>query len=245
MTKNLLTDRLSEPLAGARAAKFNIHAGDGNLTIDRLINGEPVLVDGTLQYLENQELPTRHLIMSNGEASLTLKGGRGTRPWFRFPWAACNGATEWQIHLNPVVSSDITAHTDGGNVNLKLAGMSVTRVLAETGGGNVDVVLPECAANLNVAAGTGGGNITVTIGEGTTGSNIINAKSGAGNVVVRIPSGLAARIHAATGLGKVILDPQFSRTGDNMYQTSDFDSAVNRVELTANSGAGNVIINSN
>jgi hypothetical protein len=245
MTKNLLTEKLLEPHNGATAAKFDIHAGDGNLIIDCLTGGEPVLASGQLQYFEKQGLPKRSLVSSHDQVTLTLKGGRDLRPRFHFPWSACNGATEWQIHLNPTVASDITAHTDGGNVKLKLAGMTITRLLAETGGGNVEVVLPENAANLSAAARTGGGNITVEIGSGTAGSNIINAKSGAGNVVVRIPRGIAARIHAATGLGKVIMDPLFSKTGDNTYQSSDFESAVNKVELLANSGAGNVIVNSN
>jgi len=244
MTKNVLTDSFSEPLNGATTAKVDINAGDGNLTIDRLAGGEQVLASGTLQYFEKQGLPTRTLVFSNGQAALTLRGGGAGRPWFRFPWAACNGATEWQIHLNPAVSSDITAHSDGGNVKLNLAGLAVTCVSADTGGGNVDVVLPDNAADLSVTAKTGAGNVTVEIESGIIGSNIVSANSGAGDVVVRIPSGVAARIHATTGLGKVTVDPRFSKAADNRYQSSDFDSAVNRVEITANSGAGNVRVNS-
>ena len=243
MTKNVLADTLSEPLNGARTAKFYVHAGDGNLTIDRLTNGEPVLANGMLQYFENQGLPARTLIMSNSEATLTLKGGRAGQPRFRFPWAACNGATEWQIHLNPMVSSHITAHSNGGNLKLNLAGMVVTNVSADTGGGNIDVVLPENAANLKLTAKTGAGNVTVDLGCGTTGSNIIDAKSGAGNVEVHIPNGVAARIHASTGLGTAIMDPRFSAIDKNTYQSADFEDAANRVELTVNSGAGNVVVN--
>ena len=220
MTKNVLTYNLSEPLNGVTTAKVDIHAGDGNLMIDRLAGGEQVLASGTLQYLENQGLPTRTLNTSDGQATLTLKGSGAGQSWFRFPWAACNGATEWQIHLNPTVSSDITAHSDGGNVKLDLAGMAVTRVSADTGGGNMDVVLPEDAANLSVTA-----------------------KSGAGNVVVLVPSGIAARIHASTGLGKVIVDSRFNKIDGNTYQSSDFDSAANKVEITVHSGAGNVSVN--
>ena len=40
------------------------------------------------------------------------------------------------------------------------------------------------------------------------------------------------------------VDPQFGKTADNTYQSSDFDSAVNRIEIIANSGAGNVSVNS-
>jgi hypothetical protein len=220
MAKNVLTHNLSEPLNGATVAKVDIDNGDGNLAVDGLAGGEQLLASGTLQYLEKQGLPTRTLNTSNGQATLKLKASGGGQPWFRLPWQACNGATEWQIHLNPTVSSDITAHSGGGNVKLDLAGMAVTRVSADTGGGNMDVVLPEDAANLSVTA-----------------------RTGAGNVVVHVPSGVAARIHATTGLGKAIVDSRFSQTDKNTYQSPDFDSAANRVEITVHSGAGNVEVN--
>jgi hypothetical protein len=218
----VLIHNLSEPLNGATTAKVDINAGVGNLTIDRLAGGGQLLASGTLQYFEKQGVPTRTLDSGNGQATLTVKGGSKGQPWYRLPWAACNGATVWQIHLAPTVSSDITAHSDGGNVRLDLAGMLITRVSADTGGGNMDVVLPDNAADLSVTA-----------------------RSGAGNVVVTIPSGVAARIHATTGLGKMIVDPRFSKIDKDTYQSPDYDGAAHKAEITLSSGAGNVIVNAN
>lgn len=241
---NVLTDNISQPLDDATTAIIDIDAGTGNLIIDRLADGdEPVLASGTLQYIEGQDRPTQAVSLSNGQATLTLKGGDSESPRFRLPWAACNGATEWQIHLNPAVSSNIAAHSNGGNVKLDLAGMAVTRVSADTEGGNVDVVLPENAAGLNVLAKSGAGNVTVKVGNDTTGSNTVNANSGTGDVVVHIPSGMAARIHATTRLGKVIIDPRFGKISDDTYQSSDFDSAANKIDITLDSNAGNVSVN--
>ncbi len=110
------------------------------------------------------------------------------------PWAACNGATDWQIHLNPSVRFDITARSNGGNFKLDLAGMAVSRVAADTGGGNIEVVLPENAAGLNVKASTG-----------------------AGNVVVHMPSGMAAKVYATSGLGTVTVDFRFTKIDGNTY----------------------------
>jgi hypothetical protein len=241
--KNALTDNLSEPLNGVTTAIVDINAGLGNLIIDRLTGGEQALASGTLQYLENQGIPNRSVNTSNGQATLTLRAGETRQRGFRFPWTACMGETEWQVHLNSTVSTDITAHSDGGNVKLNLVGMTITRVSADTGGGNMDVVLPDKASDLNVKASTGGGNVTVDMGNGVTGSNTVNARSGAGNVVVRIPSGVAARIHASSGLGKVIVDPLFKKIDGKTYQSPDYDSAANKIEITANSGAGNVSVN--
>lgn len=245
MAKKILTHNLSEPLDGAKSAKFDINTGTGNLTIDRLTGGEGLLASGSLEYLEKQDPPAWMVDLRDGQPILTLKGSGGRQPGFRLPWAACNGETNWQIHLNPAVSSDITAHSGGGNVKLDLAGLPITRVSADSGGGNMEVVLPDQAANLSVMAKTGGGNVTVEIGNGTTASNTVIATSGAGNVVISVPSGIAARIHASTGLGKVIVDPRFSKIDGNTYQSPDFESSIDKVEITAKSGAGNVSVNTN
>jgi hypothetical protein len=242
MADNVLTDNLSEPLNGATAARVDIDAGTGHLTIDRLTGGEQVLAGGTLQYLEDQGLPTRSVSSDNGQATLTLRAGEVKRSWFRLPWSACGGEYEWQVHLNPRVSSDINAHSDGGNVKLNLAGMAVAHVMAETGGGNMDVTLPDNSANLSVAAKTGGGNVTVDMGRGITGSSTVEAGSGAGNVAVHLPGGIAARVHATSGWGKVVVDPRFSKIDEHTYQSPDYDSAADKVEITAQSGAGNVSV---
>jgi len=242
MTKTVLTHNLSEPLCGATTAKVYVDVADGNLTIDKLASGEPMLVSGTLQYLQKQGLPTRSVNVDNGQATLSLQARSTGRPWFHFPWSACNGATEWQIHLNPNVRSDVTVQSGGGNVKLNLAGMEITHVSADTGGGNMDVVLPDNAANLSVNAKTGAGTVNIEIGHGITGSNIISAQSGAGNVVVQVPGDIAARIYATTGWGKAIIDPRFNKT-DNTYQSPDFDHAVDKVEIIIQSGAGNVSVN--
>jgi predicted membrane protein len=94
-----------------------------------------------------------------------------------------------------------------------------------------------------VSAKTGGGNVSVEIGGGTTGSNTVTAKSGAGNVVVCVPSGLAAKIHASSGLGRVVVESCFSERDGHRYQSPDYDDALNKTEIMASSGAGNVTVN--
>ena len=61
-------------------------------------------------------------------------------------------------------------------------------------------------------------------------------------MTVHIPEGTAARINATSGLGKVILPERFVKVDKNLYQSPDYDSAKEKIEITASSGAGNVII---
>lgn len=245
MGKNVLTHNLSEPLTGATMAKVNIDVADGNLTIDRLADGDPLLASATLEYLEGQDLPSESMNTVNGQATLTLKARSTRRPWFHLPWSACSAATKWHIHLNPQMPSEITAHSGGGNIRMDLAGMAITCLSADTGGGNMEVVLPDHAANLNVIAKSGAGNVTVAVGHDTRGNNEIVAHSGAGDVMVGIPAGIAARIHATTGMGKTIVEPRFNSIDKDTYQSPDYEDCPNKVRIEVHSGAGNVSISAN
>lgn len=242
MANKLFTHHLSEPLCGATSAKIEINPGDGNLVIDGDGDDSQVLASGTLEYLEKQGLPIRSMDTSNGQAAFTVKANRPGQTWFHMPWSACNGATTWRVHLNPKVVSDLNAHTAGGNVKLDLASLTLTSLSANTGGGNVEVVLPGEADSLNVDAKSGGGNVSVAIGKHTTGKNVVSANSGAGNVTVSLPGSLAARIQASSGMGKLNIDPSFTKIDKTTYQSPNFETAPHKVEITAKSGAGNVTI---
>ncbi len=242
MADKVLRDSLSQPLQGATNAKVDINCGPGHLTVDRAADGS-MLASGTLEYLEKQGLPARTGGVSNGQATLTLRPGSTVKSGFRFPWQGCwGGAYQWQVNLNPTVPSDITAHSDGGNMKLNLGNMAVTHLTVDNGGGSVDVALPENTTDLRAAVRTGGGNLAVDLGRNVRGSNTVSATSGAGNVVVRIPAGVAARIHANSGAGKVIVESSFVRIDKNTFQSAGYDSAANKVEITAKSGAGNVSV---
>lgn len=218
-TDNVLTDLLSEPLNGVTAAKMDIDVGDGNLNIDWLTGGETLLAGGTLQYPEKAGQPARSMNSINNQATFWVKAGKGPQRWINFPWEECNGATSWDIHLNPSVLYDLTAHSNGGNLRLNLSGLILSHLSAATGGGNVEVDLPETSADLSVTA-----------------------KTGAGNVIIRVPEGTNARIHVSTGLGKTIVDPRYQKINETTYQTPGYEDAEKKVEITAETGAGNVSI---
>ena len=219
MAKNVLTHNMSEPLGSLTTADVNIDPGDGNLSVDGFTRDEQELASGTLQYIEKNGLPSWSVNTSSRPTTFTVKAAGKGQSWLRLPWSACNGATNWQIHLNRQIPSAVTAHSDGGNIKLDLNGMPVTRVSAYTGGGNVEIILPDPVAALSVTA-----------------------KSGAGNVVVQVPGGIAARIQATTGLGKLIMDPRFSKIDKDLFQSPGYDNADKKIEMTISSGAGNVIV---
>ncbi len=243
MANKVLVHELAEPLGSAKTAKIDVDCGVGHLAVSRLAGNEQLLAKGTLQHLVKQDVPSRTVNMSGGQSNLTLRAGEAKHSGFHFPpWAGCGGAYEWQMQLNPVVPSDVSVQSRGGNVNMDLAGMAITRLSAASGGGNLALVLPDNATDLSVTAKTGGGRINVQVGTAIKGNNSITANSGAGSVVVSLPSGVAANINVTTGMGKVIVDPRFTKIDKNTYRSPDYDTAVVRIEVTARSGAGNVTV---
>lgn len=218
MARKISLYTLEEPLDGVKTARVVIDVSDGNLLIDRLDGGQ-ALVRGDLQFLEGQNPPIHSVERNGDQALLSLRAARSGQTWLWMPWSACNGGLDWQVHLNPTVVEEITARTGGGVIRLDLSDLSVSRIEAETGGGIVEMTLPDRAANL-----------------------FVTAKTGAGKVTVRIPAGVAARIEAASGMGKVTVDPHFVKIGDTTYQSPDYEGAARKAEIIAGSGAGEVNI---
>lgn len=219
MAKKLLNYNLLEPLGGITAAKVDINSGDGNLEIGSFSSQEPILVRGALQYREDHNPPESSLDRDADQATLTVISGGGGQRWLRMPWSSCNGGTEWQIQLNPSVAYEITARTGGGIIKIDLSGMDVSQIQAETGGGIVELTLPEITSDIKV-----------------------NAKTGAGKVLLVVPAGVAAKIYATTGMGKVIVEPHFIKVAEFTYQSPNYDEAEHKADITIGSGAGQVSV---
>ena len=66
-------------------------------------------------------------------------------------------------------------------------------------------------------------------------------EAGVGEVTIRLPEGLAARISVESGLGPVDVRGDFERSGDD-YLSPGWSDAVNRVTLRVNAGVGAVTI---
>ena len=236
---DLLIQTLSEPLDGATSATVTLDQGDGNLTLEKNAENEPMLASGTLQYYEKIGVPLSSHTTNNGAATYTLNAGGG-QPWFQLPWSVCNGGSEWLIRLNPTVSYDVTAFTGGGNIKIDLTGLTVTRLEAETGGGNMEITMPDHAANLDVYAKTGAGKVIIDAGSILTGHNTLNANSGAGEVTVILPKDVAVRVNVSQG--NVTVDPTLLKIDDTTYETANYQNASDRVDITAGSGAGKVSV---
>ncbi|MGZ9160341.1 MAG: hypothetical protein ACXW4T_04165, partial [Candidatus Limnocylindrales bacterium] len=72
------------------------------------------------------------------------------------------------------------------------------------------------------------------------GVTTVKAEAGAASLTLEVPSGVAARIRSRMALGSSSIDEtRFPRVGD-IYQSVDYGTAENRVDLDLQGGVGSV-----
>lgn len=130
------------------------------------------------------------------------------------------GATvsRWDLALNP--SLPVVLRVDGGvgRTNLDLGALKITSLQVDTGIGTVNMTAP------------GSGSITMRL------------NGGIGSATVNIPQGVAGRMRVSSGLGGIHIDEnRFPRFGD-IYQSADFASAANKIDMEIDGGIGSINI---
>ena len=102
---------------------------------------------------------------------------------------------------------------------MDLTHLRVTELKLETGASSCDITLPACA-----------------------GFSRVVVKGGATAVKLRVPDGVAARITSEGGLAEFKINTsRFPRTSSG-YESSDYGTAENKVEIHTEVGLGSVNI---
>ena len=135
------------------------------------------------------------------------------------PWGSRGKAIEWVVGINPQLPLTLALHTGANEQILDLSRTQVKNLLLETGASHSMITLPSAA--------------------GFTRAII---KSGVADVNITVPEGVAAAIDVHAGLSGIKVNSErFPKTGDH-YQSMDYLTAVNKVEIHVESGLGSVSI---
>ncbi|MBI5304221.1 MAG: hypothetical protein HY868_18965 [Chloroflexi bacterium] len=129
---------------------------------------------------------------------------------------ASNG--RWDVALYPQIPLTLRVNSGIGTVNLDLSALNVTMLDVNGGVGSLIVTTPQA------------------------GATTMKINGGVGNVVVTIPAGVAARIRVDSGLGGVNVDQTRFIKSDKIYQSADYASATNKIDIDVNGGVGSVTI---
>lgn len=134
---------------------------------------------------------------------------------YGMPWLHRESA--WTLGLTTEVPLDLRIEAGASRTRLDLRETRLRRLEVKTGASDTTVILPQAA-----------------------GMTDVKAEAGAASLTFIVPGGVAARIRSSVALGSVKVDEsRFPRFG-NDYQSADYGSAANRVDLDINGGVGTV-----
>jgi hypothetical protein len=198
------------PSTGTQKAKVQFNHGAGRLTITGGA-ASTNLIEGTFSNgVEHSSRQVGDLL------TVDLKVPSNSFFFFPFSWGAGYGH-DWMVRLNPDVRLAVDLHTGANDARLDLSNLQVTDLRLQTGASSTDVNLPIQA-----------------------GYTRVEVESGAASVTLRVPEEVAARIKASGGLSEISVDQnRFPRTG-NGYQSADYDTAANKVDILIETGVGSV-----
>lgn len=148
------------------------------------------------------------------EATVELSAPTDAFPFFHFYGT---GDMNWTVGLNPSIPLALFFEVGASRNRFLLAGLQVKELHLQTGASATEIEFPAQA-----------GYTRATV------------RSGAASVEMRVPQGVAARIHATGGLASINVDPaRFPRLGSE-YRSPDYDTAANRLDLDIETGVGSV-----
>jgi hypothetical protein len=159
-----------------------------------------------------------HRVQRNGDAldvEMSIpEAGMQFMPWMWGP-----GSTlDWSFALNGQIPLSLDIEGGANEVELDLTDLLVDDLRLKTGASSTNLTLPAHAGMTHADIG-----------------------SGAASAVIRVPPGVAARIQVRGGLSSIDVDGRFARVG-NDYESPDYATAANKVDLRVETGVGSVKI---
>jgi hypothetical protein len=153
---------------------------------------------------------------SGSEVKVKLRMPDSAFPFFNWGWSQ---SIDWKIGLSRDIPLSLEVGTGANESILDLTDLQVTELHLHTGASATKVSLPANAG------------FTRVICEG-----------GVAGFELRVPSNVAARIRYRGGLSSVnVSTSRFPRLGD-VYQSPEYDTAANKVDIDVQMGVGSVEI---
>lgn len=126
---------------------------------------------------------------------------------------------EWNISLNRDVPLALRLETGASQSELDLRDLKVTDLKVSTGASKTDLTLPADA-----------------------GMTTVKVELGAASLDMVVPQDVAARIRAEQGVAAVEIDTARFPYSNGIYESADYSSAQNRVDIMIQAGVGRVAV---
>jgi len=205
----------SLPLESATRARIRFQHGAGKLVVRSGSDPTQFLVGDVGEHAEL----TVH--REGEQLDVVLRPVAADWPTWIDPtyWWGPRRPFDWDVQLNPNVQLALEFETGASQNSLDLSQLHATSVVLKTGMSATELTLPAAA-----------------------GSTEVQVHAGLAAITIRIPPGVAARIRGRVGLATLSVDQaRFHRVGDS-FESADFATATNRVQLEVDSGLGSVTV---
>ena len=126
---------------------------------------------------------------------------------------------DWEVHLNPSISLSLKIDSGASSSVLDLSDLKVTDLDIDTGASKTELTLPGNAGNTHVDIDTGASSLKITI-----------------------PTGVAASIRVKSSMTSVAINARFPHLDGGLYQSPDYSTASNRIDMTIDAGVGSIAI---
>jgi hypothetical protein len=129
---------------------------------------------------------------------------------------------EWRFNLTQEVPVAIKLDAGATSLDLDMTDIKLTFLGVDAGASGIKVKLPANA-----------------------GQTLVDITAGAASIDLSIPQGVGARIRMEQGVSSINIDEsrfQMLTSLKNMYQSSDYDTAANRVEINLECGASTISV---
>jgi len=141
---------------------------------------------------------------------------RPARDAIEFPFFGPRSQLDWDVALNADIPIALDLNLGANKSTLDLRDMKLTHLDLDTGASETTVTLP------------------------ARGRFTADFDLGAAALTVTIPQGLSARIRASLGAADLKIDKSRFPYNGSYYQSPDFDSASNAVDMTIDAGAASI-----
>jgi len=144
--------------------------------------------------------------------------GMPSRAW-NFPLFWNQGSLDWSIGVNAQVPIFLELETGASEARIDLSELRVRELSLKTGASSTELTLPASPGDLQV-----------------------KIYGGAASLRIDVPSGVSARIRFVGGLASVSVDRnRFPKVGA-VYQSPDYDTSSNKVDLYVENSVGSIDI---
>ena len=129
------------------------------------------------------------------------------------------GDVNWEVGISPDVVVGLDIEAGAADIELDLSELTLETLDMDIGAADVNVVLPAHAGHTDVSI-----------------------DAGAADIDIAVPDGVAAMITTDTAVTSIDVDTARFPMNDGVYRSSDYETALNRVEINIDAGVSSVSI---